>query len=103
MRMPALIGKRVVPRKPAQAAAAAVSLTQALDLAYRSIKMVSAPEPPLGTSLVLLLTGSSIESPDRALEQAVHNNAVNGINLSVATLGVSASGGVWRRLVLAGQ
>ena len=58
---------------------------------------------PLGASLIVLVTGSSIAADVDTLEQIAHHNAVNGVAESVISLGPRPESDAMERLVLAGQ
>ena len=78
-------------------------LPQAVSLAAESVRQGDDPGAILGSSLVLLVTGSPLNGDLAALERLVHANAVGGVPLSVVSLGVGANPTEIERLVAAGQ
>ncbi|MFQ5973689.1 MAG: hypothetical protein ACE5Q3_15280, partial [Alphaproteobacteria bacterium] len=81
----------------------AVDLPQALALATESVRRGDDPEAILGSSLVLLVTGSSLANDLPALERMAHRNAVGGVPLSVVSMAIEDDLAHIDRLVAAGQ
>ena len=81
----------------------AVDLMQAVSLAAESVRQGDDPGAVLGSSLVLLVTGTSLAEDLAALEEIAHGNAVTGVPLSVVSLGSGAALDQIDRLVAAGQ
>ena len=79
------------------------SLIPATRLATELAHQVEDDAAPLGASLILLVTGSSIAHEIEALEQLAHRNAVNGVLQSVVSIGPRPESAALDRLVLAGQ
>jgi Ca-activated chloride channel family protein len=82
---------------------APVSLQQALARATESVRQGDDPNAVLGSSLVLLVTGSSLADELAALERIAHDNAVGGVPLSVVSLAARDDSEHIDRLVAAGQ
>jgi len=82
---------------------AALSLQEAFALASKSVRAGDDPGAVLGSSLVLLVTGSSLADDLAALERMAHLNAVAGVPLSVVGLGAREDLAEIDRLVAAGQ
>ena len=80
-----------------------LSLPQAFALASRSVRAGDDPNAVLGSSLVLLATGSSLAGDLSELERMAHLNAVAGVPLSVVSLAVQEDLAHIDRLVAAGQ
>ncbi len=85
------------------AAAANVDLRQAFTLATESVLAGDDPSAVLGSSLVLLVTGSSLAEDLAELERMAHRNAVGGVTLSVVSLVAREDLEQIDRLVAAGQ
>jgi hypothetical protein len=81
----------------------ALSLQAAMGLATENVRSGDNPESVLGSSLVMLVTGSSLESDVDALERVAHQNAVDGVPLSVVGLAGQDNLAHIDRLVAAGQ
>jgi len=84
-------------------ASAIVDLQQALVTAMESVRQGDDPSAILGSSLVLLVTGSSLADELAALERIAHENAVSGVPLSVVSLAARDDLAHIDRLVAAGQ
>ncbi len=82
---------------------ALVDLQQALATATESVRQGDDPSAILGSSLVLLVTGSSLADELAALERIAHENAVSGVPLSVVSLAARDDLVHIDRLVAAGQ
>ena len=80
-----------------------VDLQQALVTATESVRQGNDPGAVLGSSLVLLVTGSSLADELAALERIAHENAVSGVPLSVISLVARDDLAHIDRLVAAGQ
>ncbi len=80
-----------------------VDLHQAFKLASESVLEGDDPGATLGSSLVLLVTGSSLADDLATLEQMAHRNAVGGVALSVVSLAGRERLEQIDRLVAAGQ
>ena len=81
----------------------ALSLPAAMGLATENVRAGDNPESILGSSLVMLVTGSSLQADIDALERAAHKNAVGGVPLSVVSLAGQDDLAHIDRLVAAGQ
>jgi Ca-activated chloride channel family protein len=88
---------------PRDTASAPVELQQALVMATESVRQGDDPGAILGSSLVLLVTGSSLAGEVAALERLAHENAVIGVPLSVVSLAARDDLAHIDRLVAAGQ
>ena len=80
-----------------------LSLTQTARLATEQLNVSRTGQGALGTSLVLLVTASAIGEELADMEALAHQNAVNGVGLSVVSLGGSADLSELDSLVLLGQ
>jgi len=80
-----------------------VDLRQALDFAADKVLEGDDPTAVLGSSLVLLATGSSLAGDVGQIEQFAHRNAVGGVPLSVISFGTGNDLDHIDRLVAAGQ
>lgn len=80
-----------------------VDLRQAFTLATQSVLEGDDPSAVLGSSLVLLVTGSSLAEDLAELERMAHQNAVGGLTLSVVSLVAREDLEHIDRLVAAGQ
>ncbi len=85
------------------APAAGLSLADAFALASRSVRAGDDPNAVLGSSLVLLVTGSSLADDLAAVERMAHLNAVAGVPTSVVSLAAREDLADIDRLVAAGQ
>jgi Ca-activated chloride channel family protein len=85
------------------ASATGASLPQAFALASESVLTGDDPNAVLGSSLVLLVTGSSLANDLSELERMAHLNAVAGVPLSVVSLVAQENLDHIDRLVAAGQ
>jgi len=85
------------------AGSSALSLPDAFAAASRSVRAGDDPGAVLGSSLVLLVTGSSLAEDLAALERMAHLNAVAGVPTSVVSLVVHEELDHIDRLVAAGQ
>jgi len=85
------------------ASATGASLPQAFALASESVLTGDDPNAVLGSSLVLLVTGSSLANDLGELERMAHLNAVAGVPLSVVSLAAHENLAHIDRLVAAGQ
>lgn len=81
----------------------ALSLQAAMGLATENVRAGDNPESVLGSSLVMLVTGSSLQADIDALERVAHQNAVGGVPLSVVSLARQDDLAHIDRLVAAGQ
>ncbi|MBE9556701.1 MAG: hypothetical protein IMF08_07585 [Proteobacteria bacterium] len=81
----------------------AVGLTEAVGLAAESARSGDDPAAVLGSSLVMLVTGSSMAGELEALESMAHRNAVAGLPLSIIGLAAGENPRQVDRLVAAGQ
>jgi len=79
------------------------SLPDAFAVASRSVRAGDDPTAVLGSSLVLLVTGSSLASDLADLERMAHINAVAGVPTSVVSLAAREDLAHIDRLVAAGQ
>ncbi len=84
-------------------ASAVIDLQQALTMATESVRQGDDPSAVLGSSLVVLVTGSSLAGELPALERIAHRNAVSGVPLSVVSLAARDDLAHIDRLVAAGQ
>ncbi len=84
-------------------ASAVIDLQQALAMATESVRQGDDPSAILGSSLVVLVTGSSLAGELPALERIAHRNAVSGVPLSVVSLAARDDLTHIDRLVAAGQ
>ncbi|NKB49999.1 MAG: hypothetical protein GKS02_11645 [Alphaproteobacteria bacterium] len=80
-----------------------LSLQAAMGLATENVRAGDNPESVLGSSLVMLVTGASLEADIDALERPAHHNAVGGVPLSVVSLAGQDDFAHIDRLVAAGQ
>ncbi len=87
----------------AAAAADEVGLVEALSLAGDSLRAGDRPEEILGSSLLLLASGTSLADEMNDLEALAHGNALEGLHLSVVALGGETEAAQIDRLVAAGQ
>lgn len=87
----------------AAAAAPQVRLLDAVALAAESVRRDDDPNAVLGSSLVLLVTGSALAGDLAPLERLAHDNAVGGVQLSVVGLSAGVNPAEVDRLVAAGQ
>ena len=81
----------------------AIGLQEAIGLAAESVRRGDDPGAVLGSSLVILVTGSSLAGDLEALESMAHRNAVAGLPLSVIGLAAREDPQHIERLVAAGQ
>jgi hypothetical protein len=81
----------------------ALDLPRALAAATESVRQGDDPASILGSSLVLLVTGSSLAGDLAVLEGVAHRNAIGGVPLSVVALGAQGDLAHIDRLVAAGQ
>jgi hypothetical protein len=81
----------------------AISLPLAMNLVTENVRTGDDPQAVLGSSLVMLVTGASLEADVDALERMAHNNAVGGVPLSVVSLAGRDDLAHIDRLVAAGQ
>lgn len=88
---------------PRDTASAVTDLQQALATATESVRQGDDPSAVLGSSLVMLVTGSSLAGELPALERIAHRNAVSGVPLSVVSLAARDDLAHIDRLVAAGQ
>jgi len=88
---------------PKQTPAIYSDLPNALAQASESVRAGDDPNAVLGSSLVLLVTGSSLAEDLPALERMAHLNAVAGMPLSVVSLAAQEDLAHIDRLVAAGQ
>jgi len=86
-----------------EAASSSVDLRQALALATENVLAGDDPSAVLGSSLVLMVTGSSLAEDLAELERMAHKNAVGGVTLSVVSLVARDDLEHIDRLVAAGQ
>lgn len=80
-----------------------VRLHEAVALATETVKSGDDPGAVLGSSLVILVTGSPLAGDLAALESMAHRNAVAGVPLSVVGLAAGEDPQQIERLVAAGQ
>ena len=85
------------------APAAGLSLADAFALASRNVRAGDDPNAVLGSSLVLLVTGSSLADDLADVERMAHLNAVAGVPTSVVSLAAREDLADIDRLVAAGQ
>jgi len=85
------------------AGSSALSLPDAFAAASRSVRAGDDPEAVLGSSLVLLVIGSSLADDLAPLERMAHLNAVAGVPTSVVSLAGGEDLDHVDRLVAAGQ
>jgi Ca-activated chloride channel family protein len=78
-------------------------LQEALATATESVRRGDDPSAVLGSSLVILVTGSSLADELADLERIAHENAVGGVPLSVVSLAARDDLAHIDRLVAAGQ
>ena len=81
----------------------AVGLQEAVGMAAESVRRGDDPGAVLGSSLVILVTGSSLADDLEALVEMAHRNAVGGLPLSVIGLAAREDPRHVERLVAAGQ
>ena len=81
----------------------ALALPVAMELAAESVLAGDDPDSVLGSSLVLLVTGGSLQGDIASLETMAHRNAVGGIPTSVVSLAARDDLSHIDRLVAAGQ
>jgi hypothetical protein len=86
-----------------EAAPSNVDLRRAFSLASESVLAGDDPNAVLGSSLVLLVTGSSLADDVTELERMAHRNAIGGMPLSVVSLIAQDDTAHIDRLVAAGQ
>ncbi|MCP4328997.1 MAG: hypothetical protein GY791_11235 [Alphaproteobacteria bacterium] len=80
-----------------------VELLDAVARAADGVRQGDDPNAILGSSLVLLVTGDSLDDDIDMLERLAHRNAIGGVPLSVVSLGTQAELANIDRLVAAGQ
>ena len=81
-----------------------LNLPDAISMAADQVRQADDPNAVLGSSLVLLLTQNSLENDSATLEPIAHNNAIDGIFLSIVSLGSTLNQqSAIQRLVLLGQ
>ena len=81
----------------------ALSLAKAITMAADQVRQSDDPNAVLGSSLVLLITPDSLANNSATLEPIVHSNALDGIFLSVVSIGPPHQQNAIQRLVLLGQ
>ena len=80
-----------------------LSIVEALQLATKLVRKHDDPTAVLGSSSILLISSADLTSSVQSLEMISHQNAVNGITMSVFPLGDSIEMMDVDRLVLSGQ
>lgn len=80
-----------------------LGLVQAVAVAYQTLGAEDDPSAPLGSSLLLLVTGQPLGPATPSLVSLAHRGAVDGVPLSVVAVGRGASPDEIDRLTLAGQ
>jgi TonB family protein len=84
-------------------ATASGSVSDALALALEKVHAGDDPTMPLGTSLVVFVSGRSLGNDIRELAPMAQASAAGGVAVSVIGLGTETDGAVLDRLALAGQ
>ncbi|HEY7817882.1 MAG TPA: TonB family protein, partial [Vicinamibacteria bacterium] len=79
------------------------SVAEALALALEKVHAGDDPTMPLGTSLVLLVSGRSLENEVEALAQMAQTSAVGGVAVSAIGVGTETDALELDRLALTGQ
>ncbi len=85
------------------AVAGSLSLVEAVAHAAEVVRMSDDPGTPLGSSVVILITGQALGSATDEVARIAHRSAVDGVPLSVVGIGGEVALPELDRLALAGQ
>jgi TonB family protein len=80
-----------------------LSVTDALALALQNVHAGDDPTMPLGTSVVVLMTGRGLGGERESLERLARESALGGVSTSVIGIGSSRDEGELESLALSGQ
>jgi hypothetical protein len=93
----------VEPARPGSAIEPSLGLEEAVRGALADLKRSDDPAAPLGSSLVLLVTGQPLGPHTEALAAMAHRSAVSGVPVSVVGIGDRVQLAEIERVTLAGQ
>ena len=82
---------------------ATLSVSQAIEIAIGTVVGLDDPNTPLGTSVVMLVTASTLGPELQTLREMAHEAAVNGVPVSVVGIGSDVRRKELDALALAGQ
>ncbi len=88
---------------PTDVRAPTLDLVEAVRLAAERARSSDDPTAPLGSSMVVLVTGQRLGGPTQALSDLAHQSAVAGVPVSVVGIGPTVDLDEIERVALAGQ